>query len=444
MEAVDLLLFPRWLIAVEPDCTPLAYHAVAIRAGRIVAVLPASQARERFAAASTIDLADEILLPGLVNAHTHAAMNLLRGVGDDLPLMRWLNEVIWPAETRFASDAFVRDGSLLAAAEMLCGGITTCNDMYFFPDAAAQAFDRVGMRAVLGVVVIEFPSPYASEAGDYLKRGLATRDAWKGHPRLGFALAPHAPYTVSDESFRRIQDLSDELDLTVHVHLHETTQEIDDSVSRFGDRPLARLAKLGLLSPNLLAVHAVQLAPAEISELARHGARVAHCPSSNMKLASGIAPIHALLDAGVAVGLGSDGAASNNRLDLFQEMRQSALLAKVATGDATAVTAAEALTMATIGGARAIGMADRIGSIVAGKCADLCAVSMQSPDLAPCFDPLSHLVYVAARENVSHVWVEGELLVRERELIKAPASELLAISRIWQNRLSTAAGQDRA
>lgn len=438
-EPIDLLLRPRWLVAVEPDCRPLAHHAVAIRDGRIVALLPADDAARRFEPAQTVDLSDHLLMPGLVNAHTHAAMSLMRGLRDDLPLMRWLNEAIWPAEARFVSEAFVRDGSLLAAAEMLCGGVTTCNDMYFFPDAAAQAFDRIGMRAVLGVVVIEFPSAYASGADDYLRRGLATRDAWKGHPRLSFALAPHAPYTVTDESFRRIQSLSDELDLTIHVHLHETAHEVEESMRQHGVRPLARLASLGLLSPALLAVHAVHLEPAEIAELARHGARAVHCPSSNMKLASGAAPVAAMLDAGIAVGMGTDGAASNNRLDLFEEMRLAALLAKVSTLDATAVTAAQALTMATLGGARAIGLDHEIGSIVAGKWADLCAVSLRSPDLAPCFDPVSHVVYAAARENVSHVWVAGELVARDRRLVKTETHELLAISALWQNRLSTPA-----
>ena len=438
-ESIDLLVRPRWLIAVEPDCKPLAHHAVAVRDSAIIDVLPVNEAEARYVTAERVELADHVLIPGLVNAHTHAAMSLLRGLGDDLPLMRWLNEAIWPAEGRFASETFVHDGSLLAAAEMLCGGVTTCNDMYFFPGAAAEAFDRIGMRAVLGIVVIEFPSSYASEAGDYLSRGLAVRDEWKNHPRLRFALAPHAPYTVSDETFEQIRSLSDELDLTVHVHLHETDQEVADSVAQYGVRPLARLAKLGLLSPSLLAVHGVHLDKGEIAELARHGCRVAHCPSSNMKLASGIAPVDALLRAGVPVGLGSDGAASNNRLDLFQEMRQAALLAKVATRDATAVTAAQALTMATLGGARAIGLDHEIGSLRAGKRADLCAVSLRSPDLAPCFDPLSHLIYAASRENVSHVWVDGELVARDRSLLRTSAQELLAISAVWQNKISNTA-----
>ncbi|MCB1914715.1 MAG: TRZ/ATZ family hydrolase [Rhodocyclaceae bacterium] len=434
-ERVDLLLRPRWLIRVEPDCQPLAGHALAIRDGRIVAVLPTEAANERFAPDRVEDLPDHVLMPGMVNAHTHAAMNLLRGLGDDLALMDWLQQAIWPAEGRHVSAEFVRDGTTLAAAEMLRGGITAFNDMYFFPDAAAAAVDRIGMRAQLGVVVIEFASSYASGPDDYLGKGLATRDDWKGHPRISFALAPHAPYTVSDGSFERVRSLADELDLTVHLHVHETRHELEASVAEHGTRPLARLERLGLLSPNLLAVHSVHLDAGEIEAMARHGVRVAHCPSSNMKLASGIAPVTDLLAAGVSVGLGSDGAASNNRLDLFMEMREAALLAKLGRLDATALGAHQALTMATLGGARAIGLDAEIGSLVPGKWADLCAVAFDDPDLSPCFDPVSHLVYVAGRENVSHVWVGGRLLAHRRRLLGIEEGELMAISALWQNRI---------
>ncbi|MCB1889869.1 MAG: TRZ/ATZ family hydrolase [Rhodocyclaceae bacterium] len=435
-EAADLLLLPRWVITVEPDCRPLSRHAVAIRDGRIAAVLPVDQAQARFDAGEILDLPGQALIPGLVNAHTHAAMSLLRGIGDDLPLMEWLNTAIWPVEGKHVSAEFVRDGTLLAAAEMLQGGITTFNDMYFFPEAAAEAVDRSGIRAVLGIVVIEFPSAYANAPDGYLARGLAARDALKGHDRIRFALAPHAPYTVSDATFQRVQHLADELDLTIHVHLHETAHEIEGSIADHGVRPVARLARLGLLSPNLLAVHSVHMDASEIAELSRHGARVAHCPSSNMKLASGIAPVPAMLAAGIPVGLGTDGAASNNRLDLFEEMRQAALLAKVGAMDATAVSAAEALTMATLGGARALGLDNEIGSIVPGKWADLCAVALDTLDLSPCFDPLSHLVYVAGRENVRHVWVGGQLVARDRHLTRVASRELLAISALWQNRIA--------
>ena len=434
-QKIDLLLKPRWVVRVEPDCSPLRHHAVAVHDTRIVACLPAAEAEQRFAADSTVDLPDHVLIPGLVNAHVHAGMNLLRGFADDLPLMRWLSEAIWPAEAEHASAAFVRDGSLLAAAEMLAGGITTCNDMYFFPDAAAEAFDRVGMRAMIGMVVIEFPTAYASGPDDYLAKGLAIRDNWKGYDRLQFCLAPHAPYTVSDDTFKRILNLADELDLTIHVHLHETASEISQAIEQTGMRPLERLDRLGIVGPNLLAVHAVHLDAAEITTLRAKGSRVVHCPSSNMKLASGIAPVRGLLAAGIPVALGTDGAASNNRLDLFQEMRHAALLAKVASSDASAVPAHQALWMATMGGAHAIGMESTVGSITEGKQADLVAISLASLETQPCFDPVSQLVYAAGREHVSHVWVDGNLSAENGKVLQISNRELLAIAALWQNKL---------
>ncbi|MCB1959236.1 MAG: TRZ/ATZ family hydrolase [Rhodocyclaceae bacterium] len=431
----DLLLNARWVIPVEPDGTILEHHSVAIRDGKILAVLPTDAARQQFAADAEKHLPDHALIPGLVNLHTHAAMTLMRGMADDLPLMQWLETAIWPTEARHASAAFVHDGTLLAAAEMLRGGITTANEMYFYPDAAARAFDTLGMRCVIGITAIDFPTPYASSADEYLKKGLATRDAWRGHALTRFALAPHAPYTVGDSSFERIVNLANELDLPIHIHIHETAQEIEDSLKQYGRRPLARLNQLGVVGSNLIAVHAAHLSGDEIDLLARQGASVAHCPSSNMKLASGIAPVASLVDHNIPVGLGTDGAASNNRLDLFQEMRQAALLAKVSSGDARAIPAARALRMATLDGARALGMEADIGSISAGKQADLCAIDLSGVDTQPCFNPLSHLVYCAGRENVSDVWVAGRAKISDKTLLHKSNNELLAIARVWQNKL---------
>jgi 5-methylthioadenosine/S-adenosylhomocysteine deaminase len=434
----DLLIHARWVIPIEPEASVLHHHTVAIAGERIVEVLPQDEARQRHPRVRSLELPNHALLPGFVNLHTHAAMSLLRGIADDLPLMRWLQEAIWPAEGRHVSPAFVRDGTLLAAAEMLRGGITTCNDMYFYPDAAADAFDQSGMRAVLGAVVLDFPTPYASNADDYLAKGLQIRDRWRGHPRIGFALAPHAPYTVSDDALQRVASLAAEIEVPIHIHIHETAQEVSDALARYGTRPLARLESLGLLGSNFIGVHAVHLDSHEIARLAHHGCSVAHCPTSNMKLASGAAPAHQLLQAGITLGLGTDGAASNNRLDMFTEMRHAALLAKVTTLDATAVPAHAALQMATLNGARALGMADRIGSILPGKLADLCAVSFESPTMQPCFDPLSHLVNVAGREDVSHVWVGGKLLVdKGKPLLQTGDSELLRLSSVWQTRLAS-------
>lgn len=432
---VDLLIEARWIIPVEPDDTTLEHHAIAISNGRIVAILPTVEARTLYAAAETVHLPEHIVTPGLVNLHCHAAMTIMRGLADDLPLMRWLQEAIWPTESRHASHAFVRDGSLLAAAEMLRGGITTCNDMYFFPEATAEAFDRLGLRGVLGITVIEFPSQYASDADDYLRKGLATLDEWRNHPLIRFSLAPHAPYTVSNKTFERIGALADELELPIHIHIHETAGEIADSLRDFGLRPIDRLEELDLLGPSLVGVHAVHLTPEDIERLALHQCAIAHCPTSNMKLASGAAPTATLLERGLAVGLGSDSAASNNRLDLFREMHQASLLAKLSTGNASALPARQALRMATLEGARALGLETEIGSLLPGKAADICATRVDDPDSLPCFQPTSHLVYVLDRRAVSDVWVGGQRRVKDGELLQISNTELLSIARIWQNRL---------
>ena len=415
-------------------------HAVAVRDGNIEAVLPAGAARQRFPGYDEVDLPQHALIPGLVNAHTHAAMTLMRGLADDLPLMRWLEEHVWPAEKRHVSAEFVRDGTLAACAEMLRGGITCFNDMYFFPDAALEAALEAGMRSSHGIIVVEFPSAYAADAADYVRKGLELRDRYRDEPLASFCLAPHAPYTVSDASFRQIATLAAELDLPVHVHVHETEHEVQGSLAEHGVRPLERLRRLNLVAPNLIAVHAVHLTAEEIALLARHGCSVVHCPSSNLKLASGFAPIAKLAGAGVNLALGTDGAASNNRLDMFEEMRIAALLAKAVAGDAQAMPAHQALRAATLGGAQALGLGERIGSISAGKAADLTAVALRGPELAPCYDAVSHLVYAAGREHVTHVWVAGDLQVSEGKLRNPAFSRLDTKLHLWQNALGALAG----
>jgi 5-methylthioadenosine/S-adenosylhomocysteine deaminase len=367
-------------------------------------------------------------------------MTLLRGYADDMPLMRWLQERIWPAESKHVSPDFVRDGTLLACAEMLRGGITCFNDMYFFPEAAATAALQLGMRATIGITALEFPTAYASDAEDYLTKGLAARDALRDESLISFCLAPHAPYTVADKTFARVAMLAAQLDVPIHLHLHETQHEIEESVRQYGVRPVERLRRLGLLDPRLIAVHAVHLASEEIAMLREHGCSVAHCPTSNMKLASGIAPVTAMLAAGLRIGLGTDGAASNNRLDLFHEMRHAALLAKAASGDATAANAHEVLRMATLSGAQALGLDTRIGSLMPGKQADLCAVRLDEWILQPCFDPASHLVYAAGREQVSHVWTDGQLRICDGIPISFDISTLLEISHLWHNKTSSQQG----
>ncbi|MFZ5556986.1 MAG: TRZ/ATZ family hydrolase [Pseudomonadota bacterium] len=437
-EAVDTLIEARWVVPVEPAGAVLDRHAVALREGQIVAVLPESEAAIRFAPAERVILQDHVVLPGLVNLHTHAAMTLLRGLADDLPLMVWLREHIWPAEQRFVTPEFVRDGTLLACAEMLQGGVTCFNDMYFYPEAAAEAALQAGMRAALGMILVDFPTPYAADADAYLTKGLAMRDAYREHPLLSFCMAPHAPYTVSDRSFEKLLTYAEQLQIPVHVHLHETRDEVEAGVSHHGCRPLARLERLGLLGPGLIAVHMVHLSAEEIALVAARNCNVAHCPSSNLKLASGFAPLAELLAQGVNVGLGTDGTASNNRLDVFQEMRTAALLAKAVSGRADAVPAQQALEMATLGGARALGLDRRIGSLVAGKAADIVAVNLASPALSPCYDPISHLVYVAGRADVSDVWVAGRRQVRDGQLTTLDIRDLGARAARWSRRIAEA------
>ena len=436
MESIDLVIDARWVVPVNPSGVVLEHHSVAVHEGRIVAVLPAAEVHAAYLAAERVTLPRHALIPGLVNLHTHAAMALMRGFADDLPLTNWLQDRIWPAEKKHVSAQFVYDGTLLACAEMLRGGVTCFNDMYLFPADAARAALALGMRAALGLPVIDAPTAYAADAEDYIAKGLALRDALREQPLLSFCMAPHAPYTVSDKTFLRVLTLAEELDLSVHMHVHESGDEIEQSIAQYGMRPLERLHRLGLVGPNLIAVHAIHLTQEEIALLVQNGSSVAHCPSSNLKFANGFAPVARLLAEGVSVGLGTDGSASNNRLDLFQEMRQAALLAKAVSGDAQALPAHRALALATLDGARALRLDQAIGSIERGKFADLTAVEFTAPEMLPCYDPISHLVYTAGRDHVTHVWVAGRMLVENRALKYLQKNDLENLVVLWQNRLS--------
>ncbi|ROR32287.1 TRZ/ATZ family hydrolase [Inmirania thermothiophila] len=438
---VDYLVRARWIVPVEPEGAVLEDHAVAVGAGRIVAVEPWSALRPRHPEAAVIERPRHVLIPGLVNAHTHAAMTLLRGLADDLPLMTWLQEHIWPAEARWVGEAFVHDGTLHAVAEMLRGGVTCFNDMYFFPEVTARVAAEAGLRAVVGLIVIDFPSAWARNADEYLAKGLELHDAWRNHPLIRTALAPHAPYTVADAALERVRVLADELEIPVHIHVHETAEEVARAVAETGERPLARLDRLGLVSPALLAVHATQLTPAEIARLADAGAHVVHCPESNLKLASGFCPVQALAEAGVGLALGTDGAASNNDLDLLGEMRTAALLAKAVAGRADALPAARVLAAATLGGARALGLEAEIGSLVPGKAADLVAVDLGAPETQPVYDVISQLVYAAGREQVTDVWVAGRPLLRDRVLLTVDEEAILVRSAQWARRIAAPPGE---
>jgi 5-methylthioadenosine/S-adenosylhomocysteine deaminase len=436
MQEVDTLIEPRWIIPVVPTGVELERHAVAITDGRIVAVLPTDQAHLRYAPRRTITLPSHALIPGLVNAHTHAAMSLMRGMADDLPLMTWLSEHIWPAEARVVNEQYVHDGTRLAVAEMLLGGTTCFNDMYFFPNHAGKAAIEMGIRAVLGMIVIDFPTAWAKDPDEYIERGIALHDEMRHQPLVTTAWAPHAPYTVSDEPLLRIRTLAHEMDVPIHIHVHETATEVEDALKATGRRPINRLAELELFTPRLLAVHMTQLNDSEI-ELAGHcGISVAHCPESNLKLASGFAPVQALRDAGVNVCLGTDGAASNNDLDMLGEMRTMAMLAKAVAKDASALPAADALEVATVGGARALGLGAETGSIEVGKAADLVAIDLDHPSTQPVYSPTSAVVYAASRNQVSSVWVNGEQRVHNGALINVDLQRLLANAATWQTEVS--------
>ncbi len=430
-----MLIQARWIVPVEPHGVVLEEHAVAVREGRILTLLPAQEAEQRYAPRTRVHLPRHALIPGFVNAHTHAAMTLFRGLADDLPLMEWLNDHIWPAEGTWVSSEFVYDGTRLAIAEMLRSGTTCFNDMYFFPEETARAAKDAGIRAAIGLILIDFPTAWAANAEEYLAKGLALHDRYRNDPLITTVFAPHAPYTVSDGPLEKVLTYAEEVDIPIHMHVHETADEIAGSVDQNGERPLARLQRLGLLTPRLLAVHMTQLTGEEIALLARSGCHVVHCPESNLKLASGFCPVARLLQAGVNVALGTDGAASNNDLDMLGELRSAALLAKAVAGDASALPAAQALRMATLDGARALGLDEITGSLEPGKAADLVAVDLDTVETRPAYHVHSLLVYSAGRHQITDVWVAGRHLLKERRLTTLDERELLEKCARWQERI---------
>lgn len=436
MQKIDTLINARWIIPVEPDDRVLENHSIAIHDGRILAIVPGAQANEQYDPQHRHDLGEHILMPGLINTHTHAAMSLFRGLADDLPLMAWLHNHIWPAESNWVNSEFVHDGTQLAIAEMLRGGTTCFNDMYFFPDEVARVSKQCGMRASIGLIVIDFPTAWANDADEYLSKGLQLYDDYRNSPLITTAFAPHAPYTVSDAPLKRIQMLAEELDIPIHMHIHETADEVKQSLDAIQQRPLTRLYELGLLTPRLLAVHMTQLEDDEIAMLAETGVNVLHCPESNLKLASGFCPIAKLDQAGINVAIGTDGAASNNDLDMFGEMRTAALLAKAVAGDASAVAASTAIQMATINGARALGIDNETGSLVPNKAADIIAVHVNDIEATPLYHPQSHIVYACGRDKVTDVWVAGRHLLSERRLTTLDEAAIRARCQSWGEKIN--------
>ena len=435
-QACDLLIEAGWVVPVEPHGVVLADHAVAVAGGRILAVLPREQARARFAAAEVVSRPEAVLIPGLVNAHCHNPMTLLRGVADDLPLMTWLQEHIWPVEGQVIGPEFVADGIELAVAEMLRGGTTACAENYFFPDVQASTYARLGFRALVGLPVIDFPTAWARTQDEYFDKGLEVHDNWRRHPLVSLCFVPHAPYTVNDAAFERIRMLADQLDLVVHCHIHETAHENTEAMKAHGMRQLARLDRLGLVNDRLMAVHMTDLTDAEIALCAARGVSVVHCPESNLKLASGFCPVAKLQQAGVNLAIGTDGCASNNDLDMFGETRTAALLAKGVSGDASALDAASALRAATLGGARAMGLGEQVGSIEPGKQADLACVDLSALETQPLHHVLSQLVYAVGRHQVSDVWLAGKARVAGGQLLDMDTAAIAAKARRWRERIA--------
>ena len=439
-QSIDTLIEAGWVVPVEPHGVVLEGHAVAVDGGTVVAVLPLAEARARFAAREVVSRPGSVLIPGLVNAHTHNPMTLMRGVADDLALHEWLQQHIWPVEAAVIGPEFVADGVALAIAEMLRGGTTCCNENYFFPDVQAATYKRHGFRARVGLPVIDFPTAWAKTDDEYFDRAGEVHDQWRGDPLVSTAFAPHAPYTVSDASFGRIRMLADQLDIPVHCHVHETAQEVAESQERHGQRPLARLDRLGLVNDRLIAVHMTALDQAEIELCAQRGVSVVHCPESNLKLASGFCPVGKLQAAGVNVAIGTDGAASNNDLDMFGELRTAALLAKAVAGDPTALDAAAALRAATLGSARAMGLEAQVGSIEPGKQADLACIDLDPLETQPLFHVLSQLAYATGRHQVTDVWIAGKRKLRDRVLVDMDAEALVANARQWRARIAQVRG----
>jgi 5-methylthioadenosine/S-adenosylhomocysteine deaminase len=435
-QPIDTLIHARWIIPVIPANKVYENCALAIDQGKIAALLPSAEAGHRFAPREEIHLPRQALIPGLINTHTHAAMTLLRGCADDLPLMEWLEQHIWPAEKNWVDAEFVADGTRLAMAEMLRSGTTTFSDQYFFPEAAAEAVRETGMRAQIAFPIIDFPTPWTRNGEECLEKGLALRDQYRAHERINLAFAPHAPYTVSDATLGKIAVYAAELQMPVQMHLHETAGEVTRALAETGLRPIARLQRLGLLSPQTLCVHMTEVDETDIALLRASGASVAHCPRSNLKLASGFCPAAKLLEAGVNVALGTDGAASNNSLDLFSEASTAALLAKAVCGSADALPAHQALAMATIHGARALGLEETIGSLEIGKTADLAAVDLSALEQQPLHNPVSQLIYTACGHRVSDVWVAGKQLLKNRQLQSLNEAELIQRAQYWRARIA--------
>lgn len=411
-----VVLSARWVIPILPARTVLEHYCVVIENGLIVNLLPTKTAIKKYPYAEHVQLNTHVLIPGLINTHTHAAMSMFRGYADDLPLDEWLGNHIWPAEQKWIDADFVRDGTELAIAEMIRSGTTLFCDMYFYPNVVASTAQALGIRCTAGLMVMDFPTVWGQGPDEYFDKGLEVHDQVRSLSLVNTMLTPHAPYTVSDEPLLKTLTYADELQIPIQMHIHETIKEIDDATKQGQLRPLARLEQLGLLNPRMMAVHMTQLTDQEIERVAKLGVHVVHCPASNAKLASGMCRVADLISAGVNVSLGTDGAASNNKLDMLNEMRLTALIGKQQSGNASSVSAWQALEMATVNGAKALNLQDNLGSLTIGKFADLCAIDLDHIATQPVYQPVSQLVYSASSRQVSDVWVNGKRILEHGHL----------------------------
>ena len=431
----SMIISTSWVFTSDPEGQLLSDYSVVIENDKIIDLVPQSKVFDEYEADNTYQLTDHILIPGLINTHTHAAMSLFKGFADDLPLQEWLNNHIWPAEKEFVNPSFVKDGSILGLSEMIKSGVTTFNDMYFFPDATAEAVKELGVRSNIGLVVLDFPTNYATDPEDYLLKGFEFRDKWRNEELITTSIAPHAPYSVSDEAFTLINTYSEELNINIHTHLHETQWEIEASIDKYGITPVQRLNNLGIIGPSLTAAHCVYLNDQDMGILAKNKVSIVHNPSSNMKLGSGIADVAKMLKQNLSVSLGTDSSASNNRLDIMEEMRLAALLIKGSTKSPESIPANEAIKMATINGAKALGLGSITGSIEKNKKADLVAIDLSAIENQPIYNPISTLVYSSSRSDVSYVWIDGKIKLKEKSLVNIDEERIIQLAKKWQRKL---------
>ena len=434
---VQTIIAAGWIMPMVPKGVILERHSLLINNGKVVALIPSNQTND-VEADEVIRLPQHIILPGMVNAHTHAPMHLLRGMGADLPLMDWLQTKIWPAEGKLMSHEFCYEGSLIAGAEMLESGITCASDHYFFSEDVARGLTEAGLKCSVSGIVIGFPSAMAKTTDDYIRCAEALFEQFKSHNKVRVTVGPHAPYTVDDDALIKVRELAEKHNAYIHMHVDETASEIEGSMKQYGMRPIQRLHKLGLLSNRFISVHTVHPDAAEMALLLKTGASVVHCPCSNLKLASGFAPVAQMMSMGINVAMGTDGVASNDKVDLLGETRLAAMLGKAVCQDTTQMKVADMLYAATMGGAKALGWDDRIGSLEKGKDADLIAVDLGDIDALPVFDPASQLLYSAGREDITHVWVNGRLVVKKQQrdgLRPLSRENAQKITKTWQNRI---------